>query len=277
MPRVLSAAQTAGHRFDWQGFALYAVVAIAVGVVLSALIRRVIDGFARRHAATVRHGDPATILTRYRLLERLVTVAIFLFVGLGLLSRVDAASGFVRAILASSAVVALVVGLAIRSPLANLGAGIQMLFTQPFRLGDTISVGASTGTVEEMRLSSTVVRTVDGQQIFVPNEQLVGQAIANGTISVQARQVAVRVPVAAGEDVERAAEILREVVAESELPLPLPAGGVTVAELDRDGVWFEVVAWADSPAAAATLASDLRLRCAARLTAAGIAPGAPRV
>lgn len=275
MHGVLFAAQTAGHRFDWQGFALYAVVAITVGVVLSALIRRLVDGFARRHAANVRHGDPATILTRYRLLERLITVAIFLIVGLGLLSRVDAASGFVRAILASSAVVALVVGLAVRSPLANLGAGIQMLFTQPFRLGDTISVGTSTGTVEEMRLSSTVVRTADGQQIFVPNEQLVGQPIANSTISGQARQVAVRVPVAAGEDVERAAEILREVAAEGALALSSPAPSVTVAELDRDGVWFQVTAWAETPAAAAELASDLRLRSAAGLTAAGIAPGVP--
>ncbi len=272
---MLAAVQTAGQGFDWRGFAVYAAAGFAIAIVLSTVVRRLIDGFARRHAATVRHGDPATILTRYRLLERLITVAVFVVLGLGLLSRVDAASGFVRAILASGAVVALVVGLAIRSPLANLGAGIQMLFTQPFRLGDTITVGPSSGTVEEMRLSSTVVRTVDGQRIFLPNEQLVGQPIANGTISGDARQVAIRVPVAAGEDVERAAEILREVAAEGGLALADPAPSVLVAELDRDGVWFEVVAWADGPASAATLASALRLQAAARLAAAGIAPGVP--
>ena len=271
---MLVAVQTGRDAFDWQGFALYAAGGIAIGIILSTIVRRLIDGFARRHAASVRSADPATIMTRYRLLERLATVVIFLIVALSVLSRIDAASGFVRAIFASTAVVTLIVGLAIRSPLANLGAGIQMLFTQPFRLGDHISSGELSGTVEELRLSTTVIRTAAGARVFLPNEQVIGQAVSNSTIADDARLVTIRVPVAHGEDGERAVAILQGVAADSELALAEPAPTITVAELDREGIWLELTVWAQGSATSARLASDLRLAAAARLAAAGIGSGA---
>ena len=75
--------------------------------------------------------------------------------------------------LASSAVLGLVVGFAARQTLANAIAGIQLAITQPVRVGDLVTFEEETGVVEDMRLSYTVLRLDDGRRLIVPNERLV--------------------------------------------------------------------------------------------------------
>ena len=92
------------------------------------------------------------------------TVAIW-----GVLSLYDVTSEIGKALLASSAVLALFAGLAFSTPLSNLGSGLLVAFTQPLRLGDRVSVAGETGFVEEMNLIYTTLVTDDARRIFIPN------------------------------------------------------------------------------------------------------------
>ena len=77
-----------------------------------------------------------------------------------------------RAMLASSAVIALIAGLALSTPLGNLGAGVLVAFTQPVRIGDRVTIGEHTGFVEQINMIYTVLVTDDERRVFVPNTQL---------------------------------------------------------------------------------------------------------
>ena len=110
-------------------------------------------------------------------LHLVATVAIW-----SVLSLYDITSELAKALLASSAVLALFAGLAFSTPLSNLGSGLLVSFTQPLRLGDRITVGGETGFVEEMALIYTTLVTDDARRIFVPNTQLTTSMIVNRTI-----------------------------------------------------------------------------------------------
>src|ERR687890_2544215 len=128
---------------------------IVVGVVMliTVVVARLIDRrIARSHLA------PAT-MTRYRVVRRSITTTI---VFIGLLSallvipQVRAVAG---GLLASSAVLGIVVGFASQRTLGNFVAGLLIAFTQPVRLGDLVKVDGTEGVVEEIGLTYTFIRT----------------------------------------------------------------------------------------------------------------------
>jgi len=84
-------------------------------------------------------------------------------------------------ILASGAVIALVIGFAAQTTLSNFVAGILVAFSQPLRLGDQVEVGQAAGIVEEIGLTYTLIRAEDGARFFVPNTKLASDTIRNAT------------------------------------------------------------------------------------------------
>src|SRR5437660_10364388 len=151
---------------------------IVVGVVMFATIfvARLID---RRIA---RRDLPPEAITRYRIVRRSVTTTI-IFVGLLtallVIPQVRAVAG---GLLASSAVIGIVVGFASQRTLGNFVAGLLIAFTQPVRLGDGVVVEDTEGTVEEIGLIYTFVRTENGDRLVIPNEKLASDTIRNSTI-----------------------------------------------------------------------------------------------
>ena len=97
--------------------------------------------------------------------------------------------------------------LAIQGPLSNYGAGLAIILSRPFIVGNTITVENVSGVVEEITLAATVLVGEDDEKIRVPNKEIVGQVIVNSDVS---RVVETRIYVAGGDDVERAISVLRE-------------------------------------------------------------------
>ena len=81
--------------------------------------------------------------------------------------------------LASAAILAGVIGIAARAPIANLVSGIMIAFSQPVRLNDYISVDEVFGTVEQISLIYTCIRTADGRRVVIPNEAFANKAVHN--------------------------------------------------------------------------------------------------
>src|SRR5919204_6325843 len=149
-----------------QALVLAAVwLAAIVGVHFA--LRFVLERYEKRLAE--RDGGRVAVRrrTRFSVLRRAVIVLMVLIGAWSVLSIFPATAGAAKAFLASSAAVALILGLALSAPLGNLGSGILLGLTQPVRLGDRITVDMDgdehTGAVEEIALAFTTLITDEGR------------------------------------------------------------------------------------------------------------------
>jgi small-conductance mechanosensitive channel len=229
---------------------------VIVGVVmfLTIVLARLIDRrIARRELA------PEAI-TRYRVVRRSVTTAI-IFVGLLsallVIPQVRAVAG---GLLASSAVLGIVVGFASQRTLGNFVAGLLIAFTQPVRLGDDVVVEGTPGVVEEIGLIYTFVRVDNGDRLVIPNEKLASDTIRNSTIRSREKVAEITVQVPLGRDVGAIVDRLRGLREGAEVFVSDLAGNATVV----------VRARVDDEPAAERLERELRLRAHEALRAEGV-------
>jgi small-conductance mechanosensitive channel len=173
----------------WQLFLIAAIM-----IVVASLVAKVVDWRISR-----RQLDPSSA-TRYRVLRQSIFTAI-VFVGvmsaLLVIPQIRALAG---GVLASSAVVGLVIGFASQRTIGNVVAGILIAITQPLRLGDRVTVEGGEGIVEEIGLTYTWIRTPDNDRLVVPNEKLASESIRNSTIRNAASLAEVQIQVPASAD-----------------------------------------------------------------------------
>ena len=164
---------------DW----VVAAITFVIAFVIAFVVDRLVIGRATRVAARV--GDATTVSvsrsaqTRLRLIRRLVFVTIIVIGALLALSEFSKFDRLANAVLASSAVLGIVLGFAAQKVLANPLAGILLAISQPIRIGDLVTIGDETGRVEDLTLSHTFVDTGDGRQVIVPNETVVTSVVVN--------------------------------------------------------------------------------------------------
>jgi len=233
---------------DW----VDAGIAIVVAVAIAHLIDRAIVKRGGRVRELVGAGDisPAT-QTRLRLIRRLV-YAMIVLIGVAIAaSRFDEVSSVAKGILASSAVLGLVIGFAARATLANAIAGILLAITQPIRIGDLVTFQDETGEVEDMKLTYTYIRLGDGRRLIVPNELLAQSSVMNHTVAERRVQVEVSVWLPVDADLDKAMELIADERA---------GISVVVAETDKDGVRLSATTWASTPAERGRDAAELRAR-----------------
>ena len=233
----------------WERLAVVCVV-----IVVAAVFAKLVDmRMARRELA------PGSA-TRYRVLRRSIMGAI-IFVGvLSALLVIPQVRAIAGGLLASSAIVGLVIGLAAQRTLSNFVAGVMIGLSQPIRLGDRVTVPEGEGVVEEIGLVYTRIRQDDQTRLVIPNERLAADTIKNSTIASRETLAEITVPVPRDKDLQAVVDLLREATSPSDL---------LVTALDADAV-VTLRVWADDEEAARRLESDLRLRAHSRLREAGI-------
>src|SRR5580765_5590442 len=221
-----------------------AVIAAAIGVA------KFVDWrISRRHL-------PPEVETRYGVLRRII-VATIVFVGvvsaLLVIPQVRAIAG---GVLASSAVIGLVIGFAAQRTIGNVVAGVLIAIAQPLRLGDDVEVQGVRGIVEEIGLTYTWIRTQSGDRLVVPNEKLASDTIRNATIRSRETLVEVTVEVPARLDLRKFVDSLRAAGDE-----------VLVGSLQDGAATIAVRRWVPD-GSTEQVASDLRVELAERLEAA---------
>lgn len=117
--------------------------------------------------------------TRLRVLRRLIIAAILFVLAMLVLSQFTELKRLATGVLASTAVIGLVVGFAAQHTIANMVAGIQLAVSQPFRIGDRIGFEETDGRVTDITLSYTYVDPGDGSAIVIPNQLLVEGVVHN--------------------------------------------------------------------------------------------------
>jgi len=233
----------------WQRLTIVGVV-----MLVTVIVARLID------SRIARRDLPPEAITRYRVLRRTVTTAI-IFVGLLsallVIPQVRAVAG---GLLASSAVVGIVVGFASQRTLGNFVAGLLIAFTQPVRLGDDVVVEDTRGIVEEIGLIYTFVRIENGDRLVIPNEKLASDTIRNSTIRSREKVAEISLQVPLGQDVGAVVDRLRAAAADAEVFVSDLVGNATVV----------VRVHAEDEPAAERLERELRLRAHEVLRAEGV-------
>jgi small conductance mechanosensitive channel len=233
-------------------------IVIAAGVLLVVmLVARLVDWWLSRKPV------PPEVETRYRVLRRAITtiiIAVGLFSALLVIPQVRAVAG---GLLASTAVLGVIIGLASQQTLGNFIAGLLIATTQPVRIGDRVSYADESGVVEEIGLTYTFIRTDDQRRLVVPNNKLASDTIVNSSIRSRETFAQVSVPVPLSADLEGAVAALREDVADER------NADVYVSSLDGTAT-LTLRAAASDEVAAGRLERELRLRAHRRLRALGV-------
>ena len=137
-----------------------------------------------RYERRLAERDPSVAARRRTTFSFLLRIVMALIVLIGVwsvLSVFPTTQEVASAFLASGAVLAIIAGVALSTPLGNLGSGVLLAFTQPVRLGDRVTVGDHTGVVERISLSYTALVTDEGPHVFVPNQMMVSTTLVNRT------------------------------------------------------------------------------------------------
>jgi small conductance mechanosensitive channel len=236
----------------WHRLAIVAAV-----LLITLVIARLIDSrIARRELL------PETV-TRYRVLRRSITAVIVMVGLLSALLVIPQVRAVATAILASSAVLGIVIGFASQRTIGNFVAGLLIAFTQPIRLGDRIEIEETAGSVEEIGLTYTFIRTDDGVRLVIPNEKLASDTIRNSTIVSPQKVAEITLQIPLDTDLRAVVDLLRETAAtdrDADVAVTALGGSATIA----------VRVAANGPLEAERLENELRIRAHERLRAAGV-------
>ena len=219
------------------------LVVLGAVLLVTVVVARLVD---RRMA---RRDLPATAVTRYRVLRRAIVALIF-FVGiLSALLVIPEVRAVATGILASSAIVGIVVGFAAQRTIGNFIAG-------------HVEIDGTEGVVEEIGLTYTFIRATDNDRLVIPNDRIASDTILNSTIRGRKKLAHVTVQVPLDRDLAAVSELLREAADDERAE-------VAVTSLE-DKAQLELRVWADDEPSARRLEAELRLRVHGRLREAGV-------
>ena len=231
--------------------------------ILTVLLTLVVAWLADRAVSRWAAGadlNPA-VDTRVRFMRRLIMLGIWLIGLLFALSQFGGLNKLAAGLLASSAIVAAVVGFAARQTLANLIAGVMLMIAQPLRIGDRVTIEGQTGVVEDVRLNYTVLRTAEGRRLLIPNERLASGMLENDTIL--------------DDRVRPEASVWLPLAADTEAAVPSLAGiepgiVVRIADATPEGVRIALIAEPVAAPQRAQREADLRAAALRTLRGAGL-------
>jgi small-conductance mechanosensitive channel len=251
-----------------------AIVTAAVWIAIVIALRLVLNHAFDRYERRLAESDPSVAARRRTTFGFLLRVSVALVAVIGtwsVLSIFPATQQVASAFLGSAAVLAVIAGLALTTPLGNLGSGVLLAFTQPVRLGDRITVQDHTGIVDEISLSYTALATDEGRRIFVPNTTMVSTILVNRSVDDPRRLVTVDVPVRLGASLAEARRLTMEAASS------VPQGEdlaiyVQVGEITEHTAWLHVVAYAPFNADVSQVGSEIREQTVAALASADLLP-----
>ncbi len=230
--------------FDWAGlwnslrtlgmeFTIKVVVAIIifyVGRIIARLVTKML-----RNVMQSREVDK--ILESF--VCNFVYWALMLFVIIAAINQIGVQTTSLIAVMGAAG---LAVGLALQGSLANFAAGVLIVMFRPYRVGDFVEAAGISGTVLQVQILTTIMKTGDNKQIIVPNGQIMGSIITNYSAN-DTRRVEMTVGVSYDDDLDKVRNTLRDLVNADSRILKDPECLIAVAALADSSVNFTVRPW----------------------------------
>ena len=210
-----------------------AIAIIIVGMIIARLVSNTVNRLMR-----ARHID-ATVAD---FLSALVRYAIIAFTLIAALGRVGVQTASVIAVLGAAG---LAVGLALQGSLSNLAAGVLLVMFRPFRAGEYVDLGGVAGTVLNVQIFSTTMRTVDGKIVVIPNGKIIAGNIINFSREPVRRNEFI-IGVAYDSDIEKVKQLLTNIIESDDRILKDREMTVRLNELTPTAINFVVRVWSNS-------------------------------
>ena len=217
-------------------YAVNIVAAIAI-IIVGMIVARVISNTVNR-LMLARKID-ATVADFLSALVRYAVVAFTLIAALG---RVGVQTASVIAVLGAAG---LAVGLALQGSLANLASGVLLVTFRPFRAGEYVDLGGTAGTVLNVQIFSTTLRTADGKIIIIPNKKVIEGNITNFSRE-PARRNELIIGVGYDSDIELVKKLITDIIESDDRILKDRERVVRLNELGASSINFVVRVWSKS-------------------------------
>ena len=236
-----------------------------IGAIVILIVGWTVAGWAQRHTRKALGKTTKVDKTLELIIASLVRYAILIFVIVAVLAQFGVQTASIIAVLGATG---LAIGLALQGALSNVAAGILLLFLRPFNVGDYIDSEGINGTVEQIGLFLTHLKTPDGMFRAVPNSQLTNKSMLNYSRNAT-RRITIVVGIGYGEEIDKALGILNNAMNTENRVLPSPAPEVFVDALDDSSVNLGMRCWANNDDYWPAL-YDLRKQAKTELDKAGI-------
>lgn len=173
----------------------------------------------------------------------LVRIALMMFVIIASISALGIQTTSFIAVLGAAG---LAVGLALQGSLSNFASGVLIVTFRPYKVGDWVEAAGISGSVEEVQILTTVLKTGDNKTVIVPNSQIMNSVITNYSANDQ-RRIDMVIGVSYADDIDKVRATLKELVAAEDRILDEPACLIAVSELAASSVNFVLRAWVKRP------------------------------
>jgi len=221
------------YLIPWGTKIILALVIFIVGRWIAKLLARALRRFMAR-------GNVDSMLVKF--LGNIAYAALLAVVVLAALEQLGVNTTSALAILGAAG---LAVGLALKDSLSSFAAGVMLIIFRPFKEGDFIEAGGSSGVVEEIRIFHTVLKTGDNREITMPNSQIYSGTIINYSAR-ETRRIDLVIGIGYGDDIKKARDIINGVLTDHSCVLKDPAPTVMLFELGESSVDFAVRPWVKS-------------------------------
>jgi len=212
-----------------------------VAAIVILVVGRMVAGWARKLTTRgLKRGDVDATLIPF--LAKLVYYSVLAVVVIAALNRLGVATTSVIAIIGAAG---LAVGLALQGTLGNFASGIMLLIFRPFDLGDFVDAGGTTGTVEEIGIFSTTLKSPDNIMITVPNGQVYGATIKNFN-GYETRRIDMVMGISYDDNIQTAMDTIRSIVTADDRVLSEPEVQIAVANLGDSSVDLVVRPWCNA-------------------------------
>ncbi len=219
---------------EWMAFYGLKVIAALAILLFGRLVAKALRGTIKKVLQKGQVDDTLVLFT-----SSVSYVAIMAFVIIAALGQLGIQTTSFVAILGAAG---LAVGLALQGSLANFAAGVLMIIFKPFKVGDYIEGGGVSGTVEEIGIFTTELKSPDNRKIIVPNGKMTSDNIVNYTAR-DIRRVDMVAGVSYKDDLDKVKSILKEILTSDERILQDPAPVIGLLELGESSVNFAVRPW----------------------------------
>jgi len=242
-----------------------AALVITVTYAFSLLLRRIAGRALRK-----KSGNEGEVRAVLRILHYAV-------MAVGVSIALSTSGINLGALFAAGAVFAVAVGFAMQNIAQNFVSGVILLVERVIKPGDVLEVEGAMVKVEHIGLRTTIAKTLDDEELVIPNATIVQNTVKNYTLRDPHYRVRVRVGVAYGSDMELVKRTLESVAGPVEWRCPEPEPRILLVEFGASSVDWEVSVWTEDPWRVKQWRSDLHLRIWRALAAQGITIAFPQL